>query len=418
MEDMDADVLLRQAGQAMYQAKLAGRNCFSMFDPSQDLMVRDRHENIEHIRQALAARQFVLFYQPKVNMRTGKVVGAEALIRWQHPERGLLPPGMFLPVIEDHPLAVELGEWVIETALKQMESWQAEDFDLPVSVNVSAIELQQPDFADRLRARLAAHPQVKPSDLELEVVETSAMQDVVRTSQVLAACREIGVSIGLDDFGTGYSSLTYLKRLPANVLKIDQSFVRDMLEEPENLTILEGVLGLAAAFHRQVIAEGVETAEHGLMLLQMGCDLAQGYGIAASMPAHEFRAWAAAWRPDPHWGDVPVVRAENSPVLYASVEHRAWLGAFEAYLQGKRAVPPPLDASQCRVGAWLNGQKQSARGTNSAIQAIETLHRQLHDLAEEIFASHAEGSNSAGLARLRHLHYLQDKCLKRLETFA
>ncbi|MGD1106992.1 MAG: EAL domain-containing protein, partial [Terracidiphilus sp.] len=418
LEDVDADVLLRQAGQAMYQAKLAGRNCFSMFDPGQDLIVRDRHENIEHIRQALAARQFVLFYQPKVNMRTGKVVGAEALIRWQHPERGLLPPGMFLPVIEDHPLAVELGEWVMETALAQMESWQAEDFHLPVSVNVSAIELQQPDFADRLRVRLAAHQQVKPSDLELEVVETSAMQDVVRTSQVLAACREIGVSIGLDDFGTGYSSLTYLKRLPANVLKIDQSFVRDMLEEPENLTILEGVLGLAAAFNRQVIAEGVETAEHGLMLLQMGCDLAQGYGIAGSMPAHEFRSWAAVWRPDPHWCEVPVVRAENAPVLCATVEHRAWLGALEAYLQGKRAAPPPLDASQCRIGAWLNGQKQSAHGTNSAIQAIKTLHGQLHDLAAEIFASHTEGSNSVGLARLRQLHYLQDKCLKRLKTFA
>jgi len=417
VEDIDADVLLRQAGQAMYQAKLAGRNCFTMFDPSQDSIVRDRHENIEHIRQALAARQFVLYYQPKVNMRTGKVVGAEALIRWQHPGRGLLPPGMFLPVIEDHPLAVELGGWVMETALTQMESWLAEGFHLPVSVNVSAIELQQSDFADRLRIRLRAHPQVKPSDLELEVVETSAMQDVVRTSQVLAACREIGVSIGLDDFGTGYSSLTYLKRLPANVLKIDQSFVRDMLEEPENLTILEGVLGLAAAFNRQVIAEGVETAEHGLMLLQMGCDLAQGYGIAGSMPAHEFRSWAAAWRPDPRWCEVPVLRAENAPVLYATVEHRAWLGALEAYMQGKRAVPPPLDASQCRVGAWLSGQKQSARGTNSAIQAIETLHGQIHDLAAEILASQTDGTNSEGLARLRQLHYLQDKCLKRLKTF-
>ena len=418
VEDVDADVLLRQAGQAMYQAKLAGRNCFSMFDPGQDLIVRDRHENIEHIRKALAARQFVLFYQPKVNMRTGKVVGAEALIRWQHPERGLLPPGMFLPVIEDHPLAVELGEWVMETALAQMESWHAEGFDVPVSVNVSAIELQQTDFADRLRVRLAAHPQVKPSDLELEVVETSAMQDIVRTSQVLASCREAGVSIGLDDFGTGYSSLTYLKRLPANVLKIDQSFVRDMLEEPENLTILEGVLGLAAAFNRQVIAEGVETAEHGLMLLQMGCDLAQGFGIAASMPAREFRSWAAAWRPDPRWCEVPIVRAENAPVLSATVEHRAWLGAFEAYLQGKRAIPPPLDASQCRVGAWLNGQKRSARGANSAIQAIENLHGQVHDLAAEILASQSEDSNPARLARLRQLHYLQEKCLKRLKTFA
>ena len=417
-EDVDADVLLRQAGQAMYQAKLAGRNCFRMFDPSQDQIVRGQLENIEHIRQALAARQFVLFYQPKVNMRNGKVIGAEALIRWQHPERGLLPPGMFLPVIEEHPLAIELGEWVMETALTQMESWLAEGFELPVSINVSAIELQSPDFADRLRAHLAAHPQVKPADLELEVVETSAVQDVVRTSQLLSTCREIGVAIGLDDFGTGYSSLTYLKRMPANVLKIDQSFVRDMLEEPENLTILEGVLGLAAAFNRQVIAEGVETAEHGLMLLQMGCDLAQGFGIAASMPARELRTWAAAWRPDPRWSEVPVVRAENRPVLLASVEHCAWLGALEASLQGKRAVPPPLDASACRVGMWLEDEKRSSRGTDSAILAIESLHRQVHELAAEVVASQADGPNAAGLARLRQLHYLQDKCLKRLKTFA
>jgi diguanylate cyclase (GGDEF)-like protein/PAS domain S-box-containing protein len=416
--DVDADMLLRQAGQAMYKAKLDGRNCFSVFDPSQDLMVRDRNENIEHIRRALAERQFALYYQPKVNMRTGKVVGAEALIRWQHPERGLLPPGMFLPVIEEHPLAVELGDWVIESALKQMESWQAEGFELPVSVNVSATELQQPDFADRLRARLAAHPQVKPSSLELEVLETSAMQDVVRTSQVLTACREIGVSIGLDDFGTGYSSLVYLKRLPANVLKIDQSFVLDMLEEPENLTILEGVLGLAAAFRRQVIAEGVETTEHGLMLLQMGCDFAQGYGIAAAMPAGELRAWTAAWRPDPRWADVPVLRPDNQSVLYATVEHHAWLGAFEACLQGKRATPPSLDASQCRVGAWLEGEKNSAHGMLAPIQAIETLHQRLHVLAAEIFRSHRDGGSTQRLLQLRQLHYLQDKCLKRLRTFA
>jgi EAL domain-containing protein (putative c-di-GMP-specific phosphodiesterase class I) len=389
-----------------------------MFDPSQDQIVRGRHENIEHIRQALAARQFVLYYQPKVNMRTGTVIGAEALIRWQHPGRGLLPPGMFLPVIEEHPLAVALGEWVIETALAQMESWLAEGFELPVSVNVSAIELQVPDFADRLRTLLAAHPSVKPANLELEVVETSAVQDLMRTSELLTACRELGVGIGLDDFGTGYSSLTYLKRLPANVLKIDQSFVRDMLEEPENLTILEGVLGLAAAFHRQVIAEGVETAEHGLMLLQMGCDLAQGFGIAASMPARELRAWAAQWRPDPRWSEVPVVRPENRPVLLATVEHRAWLGALEASLQGKRAVPPPLDAGVCRVSVWLEEKKRSSGGTHSAMQAIDSLHHQVHELAAEIVASQSDGPNPEGLARLRQLHYLQDKCLKRLKTFA
>jgi hypothetical protein len=239
----------------------------------------------------------------------------------------------------------------------------------------------------------------------------------VQASQAVAACREIGVSIALDDFGIGYSSLTYLKRLPANVLKIDQSFVRDMIDDPENLNILEGILGLAAAFRRNVIAEGVETVEHGLMLLQMGCELAQGYGIARPMPAAELRAWAATWRPDPRWADVPPVHAENRPVLYACVEHRAWLSAFEACLLGKRTSPPPLDATHCRVSAWLNAEKQTARGTLSTVRAIETLHQQLHTLAAEIFASQSGGHDSDGLARLQQLHHLHDKCLARLRAF-
>ncbi len=297
----DADLLLRQADQGMYQAKLAGGNRYHIFDPAQDHTVRGRHENLERIRKALAAREFVLYYQPKVNMRTGEVVGAEALIRWQHPERGLLPPGMFLPVIEDQPLAVEVGEWVIESALTQMDLWRETGLEMPVSVNVGALQLQQANFVDQLSYHLAAHPGVRPFSLEIEVLETSALQDVVKAAQVLNACHAIGVGLALDDFGTGYSSLTYLKRLPASVLKIDQSFVSDMLDDPENLNILEGILGLASAFHREVIAEGVETVDHGLMLLELGCELAQGYGIARPMPASDLPNWVSAWKPDPRW---------------------------------------------------------------------------------------------------------------------
>jgi len=416
-EDVDADMLLRQAGQALYEAKLAGKNRYRIFDPSHDLIARSRNENIERVRRALAAHEFVLYYQPKVNMRTGKVIGAEALLRWQHPERGLMPPGLFLPVIEDHPLTVEVGEWVIESALAQMEAWQESGFDLPVSVNVSAFELQQPDFVNRLCARLAAHPRVKPSHLELEVLETSALQNVALSSQVLAACRDAGVLISVDDFGTGYSSLVYLKRLPANVLKIDQSFVRDMLDEPENLTILKGVLGLAEAFRRQVIAEGVETVDHGLMLLQLGCDFAQGYGIAKPMPARELQAWAAAWRADPRWVEVPAVHAKNRAVLFAMVEHRAWYGHFQAYLQGMRPAPPSLDAEPCSLSAWLDAQRLSAGGMSPSIQAIETLHQQLHALAAEIYNAHASGRKQDGLGLLRQLRYLQERCMKRLQPF-
>ena len=207
---------------------------------------------------------------------------------------------------------------------------------------------------------LAAHPHVKPADFELEVVETSALRDVLQASMVLNACHKIGVSVALDDFGTGYSSLAYLKRLPANVLKIDQSFVIEMFEDPENLTILEGVLGLASAFRLNVIAEGVETPEHGLVLLQLGCEFAQGYGIARPMPADEFPRWAAGWRSDPRWARVKPLNIASREMLFASVEHRAWVAALEAYLQGKRNSPPSLDINQCRFSAWL---KEEALGT-------------------------------------------------------
>ncbi len=300
-EDIDADQLLRQADQAMYQAKLAGKNRYHVFDAIQDSSIRGHHEHLDRIRDALAGREFVLYYQPKVNMRTGQVVGAEALIRWQHPQRGLLLPAEFLSVIEDHPLAVDLGEWVMHTALGQMERWRLDGLDIPVSVNVGALQLQQGDFMPRLRSILATHPDVRPQCFELEVLETSALQDIAQISSVIKSCRELGVTFALDDFGTGYSSLTYLKRLPVAQLKIDQSFVRDMLVDPDDLAILKGVIGLGAAFHRQVIAEGVETVEHGAMLLQMGCELAQGYGIARPMPAQDLPAWVAQWKSPAAW---------------------------------------------------------------------------------------------------------------------
>ena len=303
--EMESDQLLRQADQAMYQAKLAGKNRYHVFDSAHDSSMRLHHESLEHIRQALERGEFVLHYQPKVNMRSGQVIGAEALIRWQHPEKGLLPPATFLPAIENHPLAVEVGDWVIDTALTQLEAWHTAGLDLPVSVNIGGRQLQQADFVERLLATLDRHPQVKPTSLEFEVLETSALVDMAQVSNVIEACIQIGVKFALDDFGTGYSSLTYLKRLRVAILKIDQSFVRDMLDDPDDLAILEGVIGLAAAFKREVIAEGVATIAHGTLLLQLGCELAQGYGIARPMPAEHVPAWVATWQPDAAWCELP-----------------------------------------------------------------------------------------------------------------
>ncbi len=299
--DIEADGLLRQADQAMYQAKLSGKNRYHIFDPSHDETLRSHHESLEHIRLALYREEFVLYYQPKVNMRTGELIGVEALIRWMHPSEGLLAPAAFLPIIEDHPLIVEVGEWVIKTALNQIEAWKEEGHLIGISVNLSARQLQDGDFIARLHALLELHPNLHPSLLDLEILETSALEDLEHVSSLIQECREMGVSFSLDDFGTGYSSLTYLKQLPVKMLKIDQSFVRDMLDDANDLAILEGVIGLANAFHKEVIAEGVESIAHGRALLNLNCELAQGYGIAHPMPAHQMLKWLSSWKPDASW---------------------------------------------------------------------------------------------------------------------
>jgi len=285
----------------MYSAKLAGKNRYHLFDAEHDRSLRVRNESLERVRQALTHHEFVLYYQPQVNLRTGKVIGTEALIRWQHPDRGLLAPGLFLPAIEGHAISVELGDWVLETALQQVEAWADIGLDLAISVNVSAYHLQQPNFANKLKARMQAHPKVRRGHLELEVLETTALNELDAVADVMRECAAMGIGFALDDFGTGYSSLTYLKRLPAQMLKIDRSFVRDMLEDPEDRAIVEGVLGLARAFNRQAIAEGAETPAHCKLLLQIGCDLAQGYGIARPMPADRMPAWVAGWQTDAGW---------------------------------------------------------------------------------------------------------------------
>ena len=300
-DNVDADLLIRHADQAMYAAKQAGKNRYHLFDIAQDAAIQTRHESVEQIRHALDHNEFVLYYQPKVNMTSGQVTGAEALIRWQHPTQGLLPPAAFLPVIENHLVSVKLGEWVIDTALTQMSAWQRAGLIIRVSVNIGARQLQEGNFVTRLASILLAHTDVAPGNLELEVLETSAMEDIARVSEIMAACQTLGVRFSIDDFGTGYSSLTYLRRLPAEVLKIDGSFVRDMISDPDDLAIVKGVIGLALAFHRAVIAEGVETAAHGKLLLSIGCELAQGYGIARPMPAADLPLWVTGWHSDAVW---------------------------------------------------------------------------------------------------------------------
>ena len=414
----DADQLLRHADHAMYQAKQAGKNRYHLFDTDHDAAAQSQRISIDRIRSALHTNEMVLYYQPKVNMKTGAVIGAEALIRWQHPERGLLPPAAFLPAIENQDVSVELGEWVIGTALAQMAQWQGQGLNVPVSVNIGARQLQQPDFAQRLAGLLAAHPTVLPGHLELEVLETSAFADITQVSAVMQGCRALGVHFALDDFGTGYSSLTYLKHLPAELLKVDQSFVRDMLDDPDDLAIVEGVIGLATAFRRQVIAEGVETVAHGELLLTLGCALGQGYGIARPMPASDMVAWVTTWRPDPAWvaWRERALNRDDLTVVFTEVGHRHWLRSLEAYFAGQIGHPPLMGATDCHFGRWQLSEGDKRFGTEPRYQELVALHDRIHAVSQALVAQYRPENAAQALAGLETLYPLKEDLSRKLRA--
>jgi diguanylate cyclase (GGDEF)-like protein/PAS domain S-box-containing protein len=291
LDDEEPYTLLRHADQAMYVAKQSGKNRFYIYDPALDLRARSRDELLKGIRLALERNEFELHYQPKVDLRTRQLVGAEALIRWRHPERGLLSPAEFLPAIENTDLDIAIGDWVIASALEQVSLWRNAGLDIEVSVNISAYHLESPGFAGKVRQQLAQHPELPPGRLQIEVLETTALEDTAIVREVIEACRQFGLRFALDDFGTGYSSLSYLSNLPVDVLKIDQSFVRNMLDDKGAMAIVHGIIALAQAFEREIVAEGIETGAHYRALLDLGCEFGQGYGITRPMPADKLTGW-------------------------------------------------------------------------------------------------------------------------------
>lgn len=296
LDSSDADTLLRHADHAMYGAKQSGRNGYLFFDTEHSRRTEERVMAIGRVQDALDRDELTLYYQPKVDLKRGVVLGFEALLRWNHPDHGVVPPAQFLPLIEHTGLSARIGDHVLARALDQLDAWTASGLDLTVSVNISARHLQEPDFAQRLAELLARHSRPLGPKLELEVLETAALTDISFTSALLERCGKLGVRWALDDFGTGYSTLTYLKRLPVQVLKIDRSFVHNMLADAQDRAIVEGVISLARTFDCIAVAEGVETPAQARMLLDMGCEIGQGAGIASPMPATEVAGWVRDWR--------------------------------------------------------------------------------------------------------------------------
>lgn len=300
-ESISSDQLIRQADQAMYEAKLLGKNRYVVFDNQKDNTMRHYNQEIERIADAIRESEFELFYQPKVNMRSGSVIGFEALIRWNHPERGLLVPAAFLPFIENRAISVDVDLWVVEHALLQLQAWKKEGLSYSISVNMGAKLLGRTDFMQLLEEMLNLYSDVDVSLLVFEILETSTLEDLEHVRRVIIECKKLGIYFSLDDFGTGYSSLTYLKNLPVSKIKIDKSFVIDMLHNPEDLAIVDGVISFARAFKRDVIAEGVESYEHAKVLYDLGCELVQGYAIAKPMPLGMLMEWLGSWKLRDDW---------------------------------------------------------------------------------------------------------------------
>jgi diguanylate cyclase (GGDEF)-like protein len=413
---IDAGALLDQAVAAMRQAKRAGRNLYHFSEASSFTAKTPLGERIEQVRRALQAREFALFFQPTVSLSHGRVVGVEALIRWRHPERGLLTPGEFLPAIEEDHLAIEVGEWVIESALMQMEEWREKSVLLPVSVNIGAHHFSQPDFAERLRGLLNRFPEALRATLGLEI-HGAASADAARLEPTVKACRAMGLTVALDDFGSSRSSLSDLKLLSANAVKIDALFVRDLLDHPEDVAMMEGILGIADAFQRPCVAKGVESLEQGLLLLRLGCEYVQGYATGCPMEANDLPAWIAEWRPDPLWAEVNTSGVEERLIAYTSVEHHAWIAHLQAWLEGQRECAPRLSRHQCQLGVFIDGEEQAGRNYRPAFQALAALHWRMHAVGSGIVKLHAQGKTAEALSRLGELPALLEKQLEQLADF-
>jgi diguanylate cyclase (GGDEF)-like protein len=291
-DNVDADSLLRHADHAMYTAKQLGKNRYQIFDARLEQQISARAELLHMVSQGLDKGEFELYYQPKVDYVTGTVIGAEALLRWNDPILGMIGPREYLPLIENDSLAFRVGRWVMGEAVRQAKIWNEQGITLPISINMFPRHLKYRTFIDDMRNAIVQHwPRMPKNRLIVEIVESADLGELEAIERIIKECVEMGVGFSLDDFGTGYSSLVYLRRLSIEELKIDQSFIRDMLEDPGDEAIVISVIKLGQAFGLLVVAEGVETHEQAKHLEDLGCTLVQGYGLGQPMPVDIFERW-------------------------------------------------------------------------------------------------------------------------------
>ncbi|MET0052419.1 MAG: PAS domain S-box protein [Candidatus Thiodiazotropha sp.] len=419
---VDAETLLRHADQAMYEAKTTGKSKFRIYDPIKDQNVLAMRQLLVDFESALHTGQLFLHYQPKIDLRNGAVTGVEALIRWNHPKQGILYPADFLPAIEDTPQELALGEWVARRALDQHEEWLASGIPLSISINICPRQMQMLEFAEFLSELLKAYPQGAAERLEIEMLEIAAIGNIEKATAVMNACAELGIRFSLDDFGTGYSSLTYFHRLPIDIVKIDQHFVREILSNMGDLDIVEGVLRLADVLKRPVVAEGVESIEIGMILLSLGCNYAQGFGIARPMGPEDVGPWLNKWQTVNPWRDTLsefTADPEHYHTNVAIISHKLWLETVTRYVQnGGEVARPALGDDECQFAQWYSGIGRIRYADTPGYEHIEHAHHSVHQVAKRIVRLVESGDQvqaEKGLVELYAMAENMTRLLKKLE---
>ncbi len=401
--------LIEHADQTLYKAKLDGKKTFRMYETGNEAWRDEKNEQLYAIRRALTENEFQLFLQPKINMCSGEVIGFEALIRWQHPDNGLMFPQDFLPLINGTSLEIQLGEWVIRQALHYLQQWQAQSKPWHISINLSAYHLGSNGFLQRLNEIIAEFPTVDLQYFQFEILESHALDDLSLIVDVVRHCREeFNIKTVLDDFGTGYSSLSHIRTLPVSAVKIDQTFVRNMLADVDDCKIVEGVIALARSFDLEVIAEGVESVRHGQILLSMGCELAQGYVIAKPMPAAHIADWQQQFTLPEDWLSYRDSRQHikwtqlNLFCLYLQLSLESVELRFEAELDDVNLCPI-ISIKQSHCGVWLDRTENLQLIDMESLQILKEKYRSFHHLLTMTLKLYQAGKKQSGLQNLHSL---------------
>ncbi len=383
----DSDTLIRMAGQAMYKSKAMGKNMINFFSSDEEIGMVEYYQKLRSIEKAIKSKEFVMYYQPKVNLKTGRIFGFESLIRWIDHNGNIISPAEFIPIAETSEAIVDIGDYVLDETIGQICLWAEDGKEFQISINVSAKQLQKYDFLEKLKKVLKKYPSVKPELIQLEITETAVLDNMAHVKEIIKKCGDLGITFSMDDFGSGYSSLLYFKELNVKVIKIDISFVKNMLDNSEDTLIIESIISLARIFSREVIAEGAETADHCKILNMLGCSNIQGYYTGRPIPADKVIEWTENYKlPDDlvQWKDI-TLNIEDFPVALAYTQHNDWI---KKVLDLNKGADISINKDkiknwkECPFGIWYYGTGVKYRNIKE-YKDIGIVHKNLHMLAYE-----------------------------------